>query len=158
VLLLHENYYSTIMVRVKLWPVALGFLAAVEAADVLSTSGFQECGNGTQAITVSQFELSFDRSTKELVFAVAGKSLVSQNVTGMAPHCCSTDHPATINVTALGQVRYTNSFNPCEYVVPETRWLKLVTISNNSVQFPRDRFTPTGILQSQISTSTKFHQ
>lgn len=80
------------MVRVRLWPVALGFLAAVEAADILSTSGFQVCGNGTQDITVSQFELSFDRSTKELVFVVAGNSQVSQNVTGIEAYHFSTDH------------------------------------------------------------------
>jgi hypothetical protein len=91
------------MVRVRLWLVTLGLLTAVEATDILSSSGFQVCGNGTQDITVSQFELSFDRSTNELVFAVAGNSQISQNVT------------ATMNVTALGQVRYTNSFNPCEY-------------------------------------------
>jgi hypothetical protein len=70
------------MVRVRLWLVALGLLTAVEATDILSSSGFQVCGNGTQDITVSQFELSFDRSTNELVFAVAGNSQISQNVTG----------------------------------------------------------------------------
>jgi hypothetical protein len=52
------------------------------AADILSTSGFTECGNGPQDVTVSDFQLSFDRSTKELDFAVAGESKVSQNVTG----------------------------------------------------------------------------
>jgi len=86
----------------------------VSAANVLSTSGFQDCGNGTQDVTVSQFQLSFDRATNELVFAVAGNSKVSQKVTGMQ---CSfrTDSVAQINVTAFGQVRYSNSFNPCEY-------------------------------------------
>lgn len=74
--------YVEAMVRVRLWLVALGLLTAVEATDILSSSGFQVCGNGTQDITVSQFELSFDRSTNELVFAVAGNSQISQNVTG----------------------------------------------------------------------------
>src|SRR5271170_2152450 len=60
-----------------------GLLRIVNAVDVLSTSGFQNCGNGTQDVTVSQFQLSYDRTTKELVFAVAGNSLVSQNVTGI---------------------------------------------------------------------------
>jgi hypothetical protein len=74
------------MVRVRSWLVALGLFTAVEAADILSSSGFQVCGNGTQDITVSQFELSFDRSTNVLLFAVAGNSKVSQNVTGFDPH------------------------------------------------------------------------
>ena len=103
------------MVRVKLWLVALGLLTAVEAADILSSSGFQVCGNGTQDITVTQFELSFDRSTNELVFAVAGNSQISQNVTGFRSSLFSDLLSATINVTALGQVRYSNSFNPCKY-------------------------------------------
>jgi len=62
--------------------IAAGLLSAVRAVDVLSTSGFQTCGNGTQDITVSQFKLSFDRSSNELIFAVAGNSLKSQNVVG----------------------------------------------------------------------------
>jgi len=60
-----------------------GCLAAVGATDVLSTSGFQECGNGVQDVNVTQFRLSFDRESHELVFAVAGESKVSENVTGM---------------------------------------------------------------------------
>ena len=65
--------------------VVLGFLSIVSATDVLTSSGFQECGNGTQDVSVSQFELSFDRSTSVLVFDVAGESLTAQNVTGIIP-------------------------------------------------------------------------
>jgi hypothetical protein len=61
---------------------ALGFLITVSATDVLSSSGFQTCGNGTQDVTVSNFQISFDRSTNELTFDVAGDSKVSQDVTG----------------------------------------------------------------------------
>jgi hypothetical protein len=68
--------------RVRLSLTALGLITTVSAADILSTSGFQDCGNGEQDITVSQFHLSFDRNTKELDFIVAGNSKISQNVTG----------------------------------------------------------------------------
>jgi spore coat protein U-like protein len=86
-------------------PLCLAFLVwlkVVSAADVLSTSGFTDCGTGVQDVSVQQFHLAFDRSTKNLDFAVAGTSNVSQNVT------------AQINVTALGNLVYTKSFNPCE--------------------------------------------
>ena len=68
--------------RVSLWLGSLGLVGLAAAADVLSTSGFSECGNGAQDVTVSQFDLSFDRDTKQLTFDVAGLSKVSQNVTG----------------------------------------------------------------------------
>ena len=59
-----------------------GLITAVSAADILSTSGFQDCGNGEQDVSVSEFHLSFDKDTKELDFIVAGNSKISQNVTG----------------------------------------------------------------------------
>jgi hypothetical protein len=71
--------------RVRLGLAALGLISTVLAVDILSTSGFQDCGNGDQDVTVSQFHLSFDRNTKELDFIVAGDSKISQNVTGMKP-------------------------------------------------------------------------
>jgi hypothetical protein len=60
-----------------------GLLSAVCADDILSSSGFQTCGNGSQDVTVTQFELSFDRSNNQLTFAVTGDSLLSQKVTGI---------------------------------------------------------------------------
>ena len=68
--------------RVSPWLGSLGLVGLAAAADVLSTSGFSECGNGAQDVTVSQFDLSFDRDTKQLTFDVAGLSKISQNVTG----------------------------------------------------------------------------
>lgn len=68
--------------RVGVLIAALGSLIGVTASDVLSTSGFQDCGSGVEEISVSQFHLSFDRITKELDFTVAGVSKASQNVTG----------------------------------------------------------------------------
>jgi hypothetical protein len=81
------------MVRVKgsLTAAAGLLVTTVGAADILSSSGFQNCGNGTQDITVSQFELNFDRSSNVLTFAVAGNSKSSQNVTGLAFPILSTD-------------------------------------------------------------------
>jgi hypothetical protein len=64
----------------------LGVLAAlwgsVAADDVLSTTRFTDCGNGTQAVDVNQFYLQFDRKSKNLTFQVAGLSKISANVTG----------------------------------------------------------------------------
>ena len=68
--------------RASFWLGALGLIGLAAGADVLSTSGFSECGNGVQDVTVSHFELSFDRATKQLTFAVVGNSKVSENVTG----------------------------------------------------------------------------
>ena len=67
---------------VRLGLAALALITSVSALDILSTSGFQDCGNGEQDVTVSQFHLSFDRNTKDLNFIVVGNSKKSQNVTG----------------------------------------------------------------------------
>lgn len=72
--------------RADLWLGALGLMGLAAGADILSTSGFSECGSGAQDVTVSQFELSFDRETKQLTFAVAGSSKISENVTGIKPN------------------------------------------------------------------------
>jgi len=79
-----DFFFNVTMNRLLVYGAVIGggLLSTVRAVDVLSTSGFQTCGNGTQDITVSQFKLSFDRSNNELMFAVAGNSLVSQNVVG----------------------------------------------------------------------------
>jgi len=68
--------------HISFWLGLVGLVELAAGADVLSTSGFSECGNGVQDVTVSHFELSFDRATKLLTFAVAGNSKVSENVTG----------------------------------------------------------------------------
>lgn len=88
------------------------------SADTLSTSGFTECGTGAQDVTVSQFQINFDRTTKEIMFAVAGTSKVSQNITGMLPPSVGLTI-AQINVTAYGNQVYTNTFNPCRYTLLE---------------------------------------
>jgi hypothetical protein len=65
--------------------ISWGVVSGVRAVDVLSTTGFATCGNGTQDISVSEFDMSFDRTNNELNFAVAGNSLISQNVIGITP-------------------------------------------------------------------------
>jgi hypothetical protein len=70
--------------RVSQYFIAFGVISTV-AADTLSTNGFTECGNGPQDVSVSQFQINFDRTTKEIVFAVAGTSKLSQNITGKVP-------------------------------------------------------------------------
>jgi hypothetical protein len=69
--------------RVSAYITTLTLLVLRVSADTLSTSGFTECGTGPQDITVNQFQLSMDRTTKEIVFAVAGTSKISQNITGI---------------------------------------------------------------------------
>jgi|SRR5271154_3266655 hypothetical protein len=145
------------MVRVRSWLVALGLLTAVEAADILSSSGFQVCGNGSQDITVTQFELNFDRSTNELVFAVAGNSQVSQNVTGSS----LTFLRLTIsydkrNGTGTGEIL--EFIQPLQVPFLLSHCLKEVTTLHNYVLFLRDLSTQTGILLFPLNTSAKSHR
>jgi hypothetical protein len=78
----HTTASVFVSMRGVMWLAALGLITSASATDILASSGFQNCGNGTQDVSVSQFQLSFDRSTNELVFAVAGTSRVSEKVTG----------------------------------------------------------------------------
>jgi ML-like domain len=101
--------------------ISWGVVSGVRAVDVLSTTGFATCGNGTQDISVSEFDMSFDRTTNELNFAVAGDSVISQNVIGITPlpSRMRLMNVAKVSVSALGQVRYTNTFNPCDHNITQ---------------------------------------
>ena len=79
----------------------LGFLPAkILAADTLSTTGFSLCAADPD-IQVQKLDLSFTRSTRELIFNVAGTNEKEQNVT------------ASLEVFAYGKEVYSNHFNPC---------------------------------------------
>jgi Tol biopolymer transport system component len=77
--------------RVSACFTTLALLVSTVSADTLSTSGFTECGTGPQDIAVNQFQISMDRTTKEIVFAVAGTSKISQNITGIPSFCMADD-------------------------------------------------------------------
>ncbi|KAJ5585369.1 uncharacterized protein N7459_005169 [Penicillium hispanicum] len=70
------------------------------ATDTLSTDGFNLCMTNS-AIQVQNLDVSYSRSSKELVFDVAGTNSKEQKVT------------ATLTVTAYGEQVYTKTFDPC---------------------------------------------
>lgn len=84
---------------------ALAFLAVLPSAlgeEILRTSGFSNCNNGTSTIKVNNVDISFDRSTNEITFDVSGSSTEEQFVT------------AELIVTAYGVQVYEKSFDPCD--------------------------------------------
>ncbi|KAJ5894449.1 hypothetical protein N7495_006140 [Penicillium taxi] len=84
-----------------LWALGgLGLVSQSLAADTLSTSGFQMCMTDS-TIKVQKLNVSYTRSTQEVVFDLAGTNSETQNVS------------ATLTVTAYGLQVYTKTFNPC---------------------------------------------
>lgn len=79
---------------------ALALAPAVIASDILQTNGFSNCGPNS-TITVNNVDISFDRSTNDLIFDVSGSSEISQEVT------------ATLVISAYGKQIYEKSFDPC---------------------------------------------
>jgi hypothetical protein len=77
----------------------LGVVPAL-ATDTLSTSGFNLCMTDS-AIKVQNLDVTYTRSTNEVVFDVAGTNSKKQNVT------------ATLTVTAYGNELYSKEFDPC---------------------------------------------
>lgn len=77
----------------------LGVVPAL-ATDTLSTSGFNLCMTDS-AIKVQNLDVTYTRSTNEVVFDVAGTNSKKQNVT------------ATLTVTAYGNELYSKTFDPC---------------------------------------------
>lgn len=71
------------------------------ASDILTTSGFSDCGSDT-SIKVDKVDITYNNANKTVIFDVAGSSLKQQNVT------------AHLTVTAYGNQIYERSFNPCD--------------------------------------------
>ncbi|KAF3903575.1 hypothetical protein AA313_de0202834 [Arthrobotrys entomopaga] len=74
----------------------------VQAADILTTSGFASCDNADTTVNVKAFNLEYNKANMTVKFNVAGESKISQQVT------------ADLVVTAYGKQVYTQSFDPCE--------------------------------------------
>lgn len=90
-----------VKMRSLLWALwGLSAVSQVLAADTLSTSGFDICQNASP-IQVKTLDVSYTRSTKEVVFNVAGSNAKKQKVS------------ATLTVTAYGRQLYSNTFDPC---------------------------------------------
>lgn len=86
--------------RSLIWALmGLGVVPAL-AADTLSTSGFNLCMTDSD-IKVQNLDVSYTRSSNEVVFDVAGTNAKKQKV------------KATLTVTAYGKELYTKSFDPC---------------------------------------------
>ncbi|KAF9891275.1 hypothetical protein FE257_004839 [Aspergillus nanangensis] len=82
--------------------VALGLLpAGVVGVDTLSTKGVSTCLDGS-AIKVQKLDISYSRSSRDVIFDVSGTNEKEQNVT------------ASLSVTAYGNEIFTKDFNPCE--------------------------------------------
>ncbi|KAJ5668782.1 hypothetical protein N7462_009852 [Penicillium macrosclerotiorum] len=87
--------------RKTIWALlGLGVLPSALATDTLSTQGFSLCETDT-AIKVQDLDITYTRSTRELVFDLAGTNSKEQNVT------------ATLTVNAYGHQIYTKTFDPC---------------------------------------------
>ncbi|PYH90675.1 DUF907 domain protein [Aspergillus ellipticus CBS 707.79] len=81
--------------------VALGLLTSgVLAADTLSTQGLTTCLTDS-AIEVDKLSVTYTRSTREIVFDVAGTNAKEQNVT------------ASLTIYAYGNQLYSETFDPC---------------------------------------------
>ncbi|KNG82359.1 hypothetical protein ANOM_009731 [Aspergillus nomiae NRRL 13137] len=81
--------------------IALGLCSVhVLAADTLSTNGISTCLTGAE-IQVQKLDVTYTRSTRVVVFDVAGTNAKQQNVT------------ASLSVYAYGNEIYSKSFDPC---------------------------------------------
>lgn len=72
------------------------------AKDILGTSRFSSCQNGTATIKVDKVNIEYNKENKTVIFDVAGRSTREQNVT------------ASLSVTAFGSDIFSNDFNPCD--------------------------------------------
>ncbi|KAK5124538.1 hypothetical protein LTR85_001755 [Meristemomyces frigidus] len=86
----------------RLLPLALSTLpVSVLGGNILSTTGYKLCmNNGT--VQVNKLDVTYDKSTRVVVFDVAGTSTEEQNVT------------AYMTVSAYGKTVYTKEFSPCD--------------------------------------------
>ena len=81
---------------------SLALISGALGTDILSTNGFSNCNNGSDSsIQVKNVDISFDRSTNQITFDVAGTSAKSQDVT------------ATLIISAYGVQVYKDTFDPC---------------------------------------------
>lgn len=80
---------------------ALGSLPSLGlAGGTLSTKGLSSCQTDSE-IEIQDLQFTYTRSTKEVVFNVAGTSSKEQNVT------------ASITIYAYGNNIYSKEFDPC---------------------------------------------
>lgn len=87
---------------------AVAFFGAlqVQAADVLSTSGFATCSAEDSDIIIHKFDVKYFKSNDSVRFNVDGESKKEQLVV------------AELVVTAYGNEVYRKEFDPCEQDIP----------------------------------------
>ncbi|OQD73188.1 hypothetical protein PENDEC_c016G02935 [Penicillium decumbens] len=87
--------------RKTIWALlGLGMVPQALAADTLSTKGFNLCEANTD-IKITKLDVSYTRSTKGVVFDLAGTNSKRQNII------------ASLTVTAYGNQLYSKTFDPC---------------------------------------------
>lgn len=85
-----------------LWALlGLGIVPQALAGDTLSTKGFDLCMNDSP-IQVQKLDITYTRSSKHVVFDLAGTNAKKQFV------------KATLTVTAYGNEIYSKEFDPCK--------------------------------------------
>ncbi|KAF2848260.1 TRP-domain-containing protein [Plenodomus tracheiphilus IPT5] len=94
----HTTYSAMLAPFILLASAPLGVLAG----DVLKTNGYSSCLTGTPDIKVNKLDITFDRSTKKVVFDVSGTNEKEQKVM------------ATLVVNAYGKEVYKKEFDPCD--------------------------------------------
>ncbi|KAI8939228.1 hypothetical protein NX059_005054 [Plenodomus lindquistii] len=94
----HTTYSAMLAPFILLASAPLGVLAG----DVLKTNGYSSCLTGTPDIKVNKLDITFDRSTKKVVFDVSGTNEKEQKVM------------ATLIVNAYGKEVYKKEFDPCD--------------------------------------------
>lgn len=122
----------------------------VFSADILKTSGFTSCLDGS-TIQVTNLNIEYNRAKGSVTFDVAGTSAKVQNVT------------ASLTVSAYGNEVYKNDFNPCatstkvDQLCPGTSSEPLIfslrTRSSNDhrLDSPRRLFLRSGYTANNIS-------
>ena len=95
--------------------------AGVLGGDILSTTGYSSCLNNP-SVKVTNLNVTYDKSTRQLQFDVAGYSKLVQKVKG------------TLIVSAYGKTFYTKSFDPCSSGMPELCPVPASTFSSQGVE------------------------
>ncbi|KAK9474076.1 uncharacterized protein V1510DRAFT_374352 [Dipodascopsis tothii] len=89
---------------------------AAAASNVISTGTYYSCSD-SDYLDVSEFYLSYDKTSQNVTFNIAGTTTESLNVT------------ATLEVTAYGKQVFSYSFDPCDYGISELCPIPAISVS-----------------------------
>ncbi|KAK3707034.1 hypothetical protein LTR37_012366 [Vermiconidia calcicola] len=113
--------------RAQVFPLLLSALpAGVLGGNLLSTTGFSTCIDNPK-VKVDKLDVTYDKTTRQILFDVAGESKEVQNVT------------ATLIVSAYGREVYKNDFSPCDTGMVEMCPVPAATFASHGEQtLPED--------------------